>query len=162
MDVLTPIVSIQKIRPNAITPYYATLMSAGADLSACVEKLLNPFERTLIPIGFSMAIPVGFEAQIRPRSGLALKGVTVVNSPGTIDAGYRGEICVILGSSTGQPPFLPEPNNRTAKVGNAELGVGDRIAQLVIQPVLNVEMEEVESVGENTDRGAKGFGSTGV
>jgi len=153
-------VQFERIHEMADVPSKAHDTDAGFDLTAVY------FEKkdlcVLAHTGLKISLPEGYEAQIRPRSGLALKGVTVVNSPGTIDAGYRGEICVILGSSTGQPPFLPEPHNRTAKVGNVELGVGDRIAQLVIQPVLNIEMEEVESVGENTDRGAKGFGSTGV
>jgi dUTP pyrophosphatase len=153
-------VKFERIHEMAQMPEKAHESDAAFDLTAVY------FEKkdfaVLAHTGLKLQIPVGYEAQIRPRSGLALKGVTVVNSPGTIDAGYRGEICVILGTCTGQPPFLPEPHNRTAKIGNAEFNVGDRIAQLVIQPVLSVQMEEVQSVDSNTDRGIGGFGSTGV
>ena len=130
-------------------PSYETIASAGMDLRANVEEVvvLKPFERKLIPTGLFMSIPVGFEAQVRPRSGLALKkGITCLNSPGTIDADYRGEIGVIL-----------------ANMSNEEFVVqkGDRIAQMVIAKHERAEWEEVSSLDE-TDRGAGGFGSTGV
>lgn len=153
-------VQFEKIHDAAKLPSKANPTDAAFDLSAAwFEK--KDFS-ILVHTGLKMALPVGYEAQVRPRSGLALKGVTVVNSPGTIDAGYRGEVCVILGSTTGQAPFFPDANNRSVKVGNADLTVGDRVAQIVFQPVLGVTVEEVESVDMDTDRGEEGFGSSGV
>lgn len=130
-------------------PSYATEDSAGVDLMAAVgsDVRLGPMQRMLIPTGLSIALPRGFEAQVRPRSGLALKsGITVLNTPGTIDADYRGEIKVIL-----------------INLGAEEVNIsrGDRIAQMVIAPVSQVKWERVESLDE-TARGAGGFGSTGV
>ncbi len=129
-------------------PSYATDGSAGLDLRAAVEKpvVLKPFQRVLIPTGFIFEIPEGYEGQVRPRSGLALKkGVTVLNSPGTIDSDYRGEVKVIL-INLGQEEVVIER--------------GERIAQLVIAPVTRAELVEVEEVSQ-TSRGAGGFGSTG-
>ncbi len=130
-------------------PKYETEQSAGMDLMAAVEEslVLEPSERCLVPCGFAMALPPQFEAQIRPRSGLALKfGVTVLNSPGTIDADYRGEIKVLL-INHGREPF--------------EITRGMRVAQMVIAPVVQVGFSTVESLDETT-RGAGGFGSTGT
>ncbi len=130
-------------------PTYATEQSAGMDLSAALEEsfVLEPSQRALIPTGLSIALPAGYEAQIRPRSGLALKhGVTVLNSPGTVDADYRGEIKVIL-ANLGQEPFTIER--------------GMRIAQMVIARHENIDWEIVEDL-EETSRGAGGFGSTGT
>lgn len=130
-------------------PQYATNMSAGMDLYACVNEpvKIKPFQRVLIPTGISIELPEGFEAQIRPRSGLALKyGITVLNTPGTIDADYRGEIGVIL-INFGQEDFTVER--------------GMRIAQMVVSPVVQAEIVEVEELVE-TQRGNGGFGSTGV
>lgn len=130
-------------------PTYETSQSAGMDLSAALTEALElaPGERALVPTGLSMALPPGFEAQIRPRSGLALKhGVTVLNTPGTIDADYRGEIKVLL-INHGQDPFTIER--------------GMRIAQMVIARHEHVSWEVVESL-EDTARGAGGFGSTGT
>ena len=130
-------------------PTYATDQSAGMDLSAALEEpfVLEPGDRALIPTGLSIALPAGFEAQVRPRSGLALKhGVTVLNSPGTIDADYRGEVKVIL-----------------ANLGNEAFAIerGMRIAQMVIARHAMVEWNKVEDLDE-TERGAGGFGSTGT
>lgn len=130
-------------------PTYATEQSAGMDLTAALEEAfdLEPGMRTLVPTGLSMALPVGFEAQIRPRSGLALKhGVTVLNTPGTIDADYRGEIKVIL-----------------ANLGTETVTIdrGMRIAQMVIAKHEHVAWSVVEDL-DNTERGAGGFGSTGT
>ena len=124
--------------------------AAGVDLLAALgpseELSLAPGARTVVPCGFSIALPPGFEAQVRPRSGLAANfGVTVLNAPGTIDADYRGEIKVIL-VNHGQEPFAVRR--------------GDRIAQLVVAPVSAPQFEEEESLDE-TERGGKGFGSTG-
>jgi dUTP pyrophosphatase len=130
------------------SPRYMTEKSSGMDLFAAVEEeiFLNPGERRLIPTGISISVPEGFEAQIRPRSGLALKdGITLVNTPGTIDADYRGEIGILL-INHGQKPF---PVKR-----------GDRIAQMVIAPVVRADLEWVENLDE-TPRSGGGFGHTG-
>ena len=129
-------------------PAYATLQSAGMDLKAHIEEpiTLQPLQRTLVPTGLFIALPAGFEAQVRPRSGLAAKhGITVLNTPGTIDADYRGEIKVILVNLSDQP---------------FEIVPGERIAQMVIARHEQVEWEPVEALDETT-RGAGGFGSTG-
>lgn len=132
-------------------PAYQTAGAAGLDLVAAVAEtapvMLLPRTRALVPTGLVLALPEGHEAQVRPRSGLALKhGVTVLNAPGTIDADYRGEVQVIL-VNFGSAPY--------------EVRRGERIAQLVIQPVAQALLVEVEAVAE-TDRGAGGFGSTGL
>lgn len=130
-------------------PSYETNQSAGMDLAAALPDALElgPGDRALVPTGLSIALPAGYEAQIRPRSGLALKqGITVLNTPGTIDADYRGEIGVIL-INLGQEPV--------------EIKRGMRIAQMVIAKHEHIEWKMVESLDE-TDRGADGFGSTGT
>lgn len=131
------------------TPQYATASSAGMDLRANLDEsiILKPLERTLVKTGLFIELPVGYEAQVRPRSGLAFKkGITVLNSPGTIDADYRGEIGVILVNLSNEN-FLIED--------------GERVAQLVIAKHETIEWDEVNSL-EETERGAGGFGSTGV
>lgn len=131
------------------TPAYATEKSAGMDLKADIKEpvTLNPLERAMIPTGIFIALPDGTEAQVRPRSGLAAKhGISVLNAPGTIDADYRGEVKVILVNLSNQP-FVVNP--------------GERIAQMVVARYEKVEWDEVE-VLDDTDRGAGGFGSTGV
>ncbi|MDO4949463.1 MAG: dUTP diphosphatase [Bacteroidales bacterium] len=130
-------------------PEYATSLSAGVDLRANIESdiMLRPMERRMIPTGLFMALPEGFEAQIRPRSGLALKkGITVLNSPGTIDADYRGEICVILVNVSTEDFVICD---------------GDRIAQMVIARHEHAEWMEVITLTETT-RGDGGFGHTGM
>lgn len=129
-------------------PAYATIQSAGMDLKANIEEpvTIAPLQRVMVLTGLSIALPEGTEAQIRPRSGLAAKhGVTVLNSPGTIDADYRGEIKVIL-VNLSDTPFIVNP--------------GERIAQMVIARYEHVEWDEVETL-DRTDRGEGGFGSTG-
>ncbi len=131
-------------------PVYETALAAGMDLRAALPVdepvLLAPGSRAAVPTGLAIALPAGFEAQVRPRSGLALKrGVTTLNAPGTIDADYRGEIKVILINHGEHPVTLRR---------------GDRIAQLVVAPVTTAVWDEVESLDE-TARGAGGFGSTG-
>lgn len=132
-------------------PSYATEHSAGMDLTAAIigDIILAPLERVLVPTGVSIALPKGYEAQIRPRSGLAYKdGITVLNAPGTIDADYRGEVKVLL-INLGQQPFTIVP--------------GQRIAQMVVAPYTKVSLQEVEALSEfETTRGSGGFGSTGV
>jgi dUTP pyrophosphatase len=129
-------------------PAYQSELAAGLDLVAAVDApvTLAPGARALVPTGLAMALPAGYEGQVRPRSGLAARnGVTVLNTPGTIDADYRGEVKVIL-INLGTEPF--------------EIARGERIAQMVIAPVLQAEIREVETLSE-TVRGAGGFGSTG-
>ena len=130
-------------------PSYATALSAGMDLRANIDTpiVLQPLERKLVSTGLFMALPQGYEAQVRPRSGLAIKkGITVLNSPGTIDADYRGEVCVILVNLSNEPFTITD---------------GERIAQMVIARHEQVEWCECEVLDE-TDRGAGGFGHTGV
>jgi dUTP pyrophosphatase len=128
-------------------PAYKSEGAAGLDLCTTQALTLKPFERALAPTGLKLAIPQGFEGQVRPRSGLALKkGITVLNSPGTIDADYRGEIQVIL-INLSQDTHI--------------LAAGERIAQLVIAPVTLVSLQQVEFL-DLTMRGEKGFGSSGV
>lgn len=129
-------------------PSYATPLSAGMDLRASMEHsiTLAPLERALVPTGLFVELPEGYEMQIRPRSGLAAKhGITVLNSPGTIDADYRGEIKVILVNLSNNP---------------FEIVPGERIAQAVVAQHAHIEWEQVEQLGA-TERGAGGFGSTG-
>ena len=132
-------------------PAYETAGSAGMDLRAAIDEgapvTLPPGGRALIPTGLTMALPEGYEGQVRPRSGLALKfGVTCLNSPGTIDSDYRGEVGVIL-ANMGSEPFTVRR--------------GDRIAQLVVAPFTQARLAEVDSL-DDTARGAGGFGSTGA
>ena len=132
-------------------PAAATAGSAGLDLRAALEGelVLAPGERALVPTGFALAIPPGYEGQVRPRSGLALRhGVTLPNAPGTIDSDYRGEVSVIL-QNGGREPFV--------------LRRGERIAQLVIAPVVSAALQEVDSADDlgSTGRGGGGFGHTG-
>lgn len=143
-------IAIKRIRPSSEMPLprYMSASAAGLDLCADLESDLNlmPGERTLIPTGLAMALPEGYEAQIRPRSGLALKhGIALVNAPGTIDADYRGEIGVIV-INHGHDPFV--------------IRKGERIAQMVIARFVRAELCEVAEL-DDTSRGAGGFGHTG-
>lgn len=129
-------------------PEYATALSAGMDLRANINEpiVLKPLERKLIPTGLFIELPAGYEAQIRPRSGLAIKkGITVLNSPGTIDADYRGEVCIILVNLSTEDFTITD---------------GERICQMVIASHMQAEWIKVEELGE-TERGAGGFGHTG-
>ena len=133
---------------NAL-PEYATPLSAGMDLRANISEsiILQPLERRLIPTGIFLQLPEGYECQIRPRSGLALKhGITVLNSPGTIDADYRGEVCVILANMSSQPFTIEK---------------GERICRMVVARHASVDWDEVDVLDE-TERGAGGFGHTGT
>lgn len=139
--------SFKRVHPDAVLPAYAHPSDAGMDIRSVKALVIPSGRRALVPTGLVVNLPLGYEAQVRPRSGLALKaGVTVLNTPGTIDAGYRGEIGVIL-ANFGEDDF--------------EVKVGDRIAQLVIAPVTQPTIVEATEIDE-TDRGAGGFGSTGV
>jgi dUTP pyrophosphatase len=142
-------IQIKKFSNSVSIPKYETLGSSGMDVAAHIEKniIINPGEKALISTGFSVAIPRGYEIQIRPRSGLAAKkNITVLNTPGTIDADYRGEIKVIL-INLGKEKFIIEN--------------GERIAQMVVCPVVQANLEEVEELS-STERGSSGFGSTGT
>jgi dUTP pyrophosphatase len=144
-----PELPIQRLRSDAVIPRYMTPGAAGMDLYAAMDEpvSLAPGERASVGTGLAMAIPAGYEGQVRPRSGLAAThGVTVVNAPGTIDADYRGEVRVLL-VNLGQ--------------SSVTLAPGQRIAQLVIAPVIQARPVEVESLPAS-ERGAGGFGSTGT
>ena len=149
---MKPVIEVTRL-PHAEglpLPAYETVLAAGMDLRAAVADeapmVLRPMERAMVPTGLTFALPAGFEAQVRPRSGLAAKsGITCLNTPGTIDADYRGEVKVIL-INLGEEDFT--------------IRRGDRIAQLVIAPVVQAAWAEVETLDE-TARGAGGFGSTG-
>lgn len=140
-------VKIKKLTPDAHTPQYAHFGDSGADLLATETAVLKPLERTAVGTGLSAEVPQGFELQVRPKSGLAIKsGLTVLNTPGTIDFGYRGEIKVIL-----------------INLSNEEYTVekGQKVAQLVVCPVAYAEFKEVDELSD-TSRGEGGFGSTGL
>ncbi|MBM4781224.1 MAG: dUTP diphosphatase [Archangiaceae bacterium] len=144
-------VQVRRVRPNPDLelPKYQSELAAGLDLRADLDAPLSlePLERTLVPTGLSLAIPPGFEGQVRPRSGLAAKqGLTVLNAPGTIDADYRGEVKVLLVNLSSEPVTVQR---------------GDRIAQLVVAAVTRATLVEVSELSE-TARGSAGFGSTGV
>ena len=141
-------VQIKKLSDEVLTPKYETPGSSGMDISAYIKQdiVIDSGDKALIPTGFSLSIPQGHEIQIRPRSGLAAKrGITVLNTPGTIDADYRGEIKVIL--------INLSKDKFTVKKG-------DRIAQMVVCPVVKVQLEDVQELSL-TNRGVGGFGSTG-
>ena len=143
-----PTVRFRRLRPAAVLPRYMTEGAAGMDLASAAEGpiAIAPGQRLGVPTGWSMELPAGFEAQVRPRSGMALRyGVTVVNAPGTIDSDYRGEIIVLL-VNLGQETHTIAP--------------GDRVAQMVIAPVVQAKVEEVTQLSQ-TDRGLGGFGHTG-
>ena len=137
---------IQRLRPEARVPEHAYAGDAGLDLASCEPVELAPGERATVPTGLAVAIPPGYAGFVQPRSGLAARhGITVVNAPGLIDSGYRGEIKVVLLNTDAEETFTAE--------------AGDRIAQLVVLPVPAVELVEVERLPES-ERGAKGFGSS--
>jgi dUTP pyrophosphatase len=145
---VTPRVQFRRLRPDAIVPRYQTEHAAGMDLHAAIDSavVIEAGDAATVGTGLAVAIPPGFEGQVRPRSGLAAKHrVTLTNSPGTVDADYRGEVMILLINHG------PEP---------VRIGPHDRIAQLVIAPVVHAQIEEVESLPD-TARGAGGFGSTG-
>ena len=137
---------IEQISPVAQCPKYQYIGDSGADICSAINYTLKPFERKAIPTGLKVEVPIGYELQVRSRSGLALdSGIIVLNSPGTIDSGYRGEIKVIL-INLSQKSF--------------EINVGQRIAQIVLMPVFFANFEQVIDLS-NSERGADGFGSTG-
>ncbi len=140
-----PIVKIVLLDGGAV-PQYATTESAGVDLKTTIDVSIDRFQRVLVPTGIKLEIPSGFEAQVRPRSGLAIKhGLSIVNSPGTIDSDYRGEIQIIL-----------------INLGESVVKIekGERIAQLVFAPVVQVDFQVADQLNDS-ERGSGGFGSTG-
>jgi dUTP pyrophosphatase len=139
-------VAIKKLRPDAIVPARAYAGDAGLDLSACERVALAPGERVLVPTGLAVAIPEGYAGYVQPRSGLAAKhGISIVNAPGLVDSGYRGELLVNLVNTDAREPFVVEP--------------GMRIAQLVILELPEIELVEVDELPES-ERGVRGFGSS--
>src|SRR6185503_4349010 len=146
---MTPRIPVKRLRPDAVLPRAMSELAAGMDLCAALDAPLRlaPGERAAVATGLALAIPPGWEGQVRPRSGLALRrGVTVLNAPGTIDADYRGEVMVLLVN---------------LDKGEQVIEPGERIAQLVIAPVARAELCEVAEL-DSTSRGAGGFGSTGL
>lgn len=139
-------VKFKKLHEDAIMPSFACESDAGMDIYAINDMQIKPNSFCLVGTGLAMQLPENTEAQVRPKSGLALKGITVLNAPGTIDGGYRGEICAIL-------------INHGGEVYN--VAKGQKIAQLVIKPTLNIEIEEVTELS-STERNTGGFGSTGL
>jgi dUTP pyrophosphatase len=144
----TPQLSIKRLSPLAVVPAYQSRGAAGVDLHAAIERqrIIEPGQIAMIPIGIAIALPPGHEGQVRPRSGLGSKyGITLPNAPGTIDEDYRGEVSVPL-INHGKEPFTVEP--------------GMRVAQMVVAPVTHCDIAEVDEL-DDTQRGAGGFGSTG-
>jgi dUTP pyrophosphatase len=136
----------RRLRADAIRPERSYSGAAGLDLSACDRHELGPGERVVVPTGLAVAIPEGYAGFVQPRSGLASRhGITIVNTPGLVDSGYRGELRVVLLNTDAREPFVIEP--------------GMRIAQLVVLPVPEVELLEVEELPES-ERGVRGFGSS--
>lgn len=137
---------IRRLRPDAVVPGRAYSGDAGLDLSSCERVELAPGERALVPTGLAVAIPEGYAGFVQPRSGLATKhGISIVNTPGLVDSGYRGELLVNLVNTDKSEPFVVEP--------------GMRIAQLVILPIPELELVEVDELPES-ERGVRGFGSS--
>ena len=137
---------IQRVRPDAVVPSRAYAGDAGLDLAATERIELGPGERAVVPTGLAVAIPEGYAGFVQPRSGLASRhGITIVNTPGLVDSGYRGELMVVLHNTDRVEPFVVE--------------AGMRIAQLVVLPIPEVELVEVEELPA-TERGARGFGSS--
>ena len=141
-------IPIRRLRPEAVLPARAYAGDAGIDLSACERHEIGPGERAVVGTGLAVELPVGYAGFVQPRSGLAAEhGITIVNSPGLIDAGYRGEVMVILLNTDRAESFVVEP--------------GKRIAQLVVLAVADVELVEVEEL-ETSERGGRGHGSSGA
>ncbi len=146
---MSPRLQIKRLRPDAVTPRYMSAAAAGLDLAAAIDVSVTvaPGQRVAIGTGLAIALPAGYEGQVRPRSGLALKrGLTVVNAPGTLDADYRGEVKILLVNLGDEPVVVSS---------------GERVAQLVVAPVVQAELVEVDELPPS-ERGAGGFGSTGT
>jgi dUTP pyrophosphatase len=138
---------VRRLRPDAVLPARAYEADAGLDLAACERVELPPGERAVVPTGLAVAIPEGYAGFVQPRSGLAARhGISIVNSPGLVDAGYRGEVLVVLLNTDPRETFVVEP--------------GMRVAQLVVVPVPGIDVAEVEELPPS-ERGARGHGSSG-
>lgn len=141
-------IKIKRLDKSMPLPGYAHKGDAGMDLLSAADCIIRPYERILVPTGIKIAIPEGYAGFIQPRSGLAIKhGIALVNSPGLIDAGYRGELCIIMINLDKDKDF--------------KISKGDKICQLVIKKVEEAQLDEVEDL-EDSDRGSQGFGSTGI
>ena len=149
-NAMTKIIEVETIHPDAVFPTYAYETDSGFDLHSTQDLTIGPFGRILVPTGIKVSFPFGYEIQVRPKSGLAIKqGLTVLNTPGTVDQGYTGEIQVIVFNTNNYTVMIPK---------------GMKVAQAVLCPVVNgkhVKFEKVDSI-ENKDRGNNGFGSTGI
>ena len=159
-------VFVEKCREEVELPRYANFGDAGMDICAAEDVVINPGETVVIPTGIKVAIPLGYEIQVRPRSGISLKNpLRIPNTPGTIDAGYRDEVGIIM-SNTSEQQYINEGPFRIGEKGNNkgvyEIKKGDKIAQLVLQRVPVIKFVEVESVKEIGQDRKGGFGSTGV
>ena len=156
-------IHIEKCREDAIIPSYANQGDSGMDVYAAEEVIVAPGGSELVPIGIKLAIPTGYEIQVRPRSGISLNTpLRVPNSPGTIDSGYRDELMIIVSNSSTGGENVYSLSEKGNKEGTYVISKGDRIAQIVLRevPVINwVETEDVESIGNNREGG---FGSTGI
>lgn len=156
-------IRIKKLHPDAVVPKYATNGSSGFDLVALEDVAIYPGETALVKTGLAVDVGPGYEMQVRPRSGLSLKTpLRVSNSPGTVDADYRGEVCVIMTNTSTDKGALQDKNGTyiSGLRGTQNIKKGDRIAQGVICPVVQADIEVVDYLDE-TERGAGGFGSTG-
>jgi len=158
---------IEKCRDNAVIPTYANDGDAGMDLYSCADVIIKPGESALIPTGIKMAIPYGYEVQIRPRSGISFKTpIRVPNAPGTIDCGYRDEVNVILyNASIREDASIDEPftlNDKGVKHGTYKICKGDRVAQMVFAKVEYADLKVVSSVAEIGQNRGGGFGHTGI
>jgi dUTP pyrophosphatase len=165
-------IRIKKLHPDAVVPVYARPGDSGFDLVSVADVIVRPGETVMVPTGLIFEIPEGYELQVRPRSGISVRTkLRVSNTPGTVDSGYRGEVCVLLDNIN---PLITHPfvysedlnGNEVEEYGKFPVGTyiirkGDRIAQGVIAPVIRAEFEVVDELSE-TERGAGGFGSSGV
>jgi dUTP pyrophosphatase len=166
-------VKIRKLHPDAVTPAYATELAAGFDLVAVSSEIIPPGHTRIIPLGFAIEIPEGYEMQVRPRSGISLSTkLRVSNSPGTVDADFRGEVKVLIDNiapvTVKRVPHIRHADGNirdlavsTEVEGSYFIRKGDRIAQAVIAPIVRVNFEVADELSE-TERGSGGFGSTGI
>lgn len=158
---ITTVVNIEKVRDIEL-PNYANIGDAGADVRSAIDIDINPGETVLIPLGFKLSIPIGYQIEIRPRSGISFKTpLRIPNAPGTIDSGYKGELCVIMSNTSIRNDgiySLEEKNNHN---GVYHISKGDRIAQIILTKYNKIKFNEVKHIDSIDNRGG-GFGSTGI
>lgn len=159
-------IEFKRLRPSAVIPFYAHSGDAGMDLCAAEDLILKPGETAAVPTGWALNIPFGYELQIRPRSGLSLKTrLRLPNAPGTIDSGYKDELCVLLYNASAETPeaeaLLLDVKEKENRSGSYVIRKGDRIAQMVLAPVHAAVLYEVETFSEGTEDRGGGFGSSG-